>query len=96
MRIYVYFIGVNLNFNLRTDLIFSPWLYFLTQSFKRFTFLREEEKIMSSLSYPLPRDVASVDAAYVEPLPGSSKINVQGSRAYIKVEAVTSNLHPQQ
>lgn len=40
---------------------------------------------MSSSDYPLLRDTAQVDAASVEPLPGSSKIYVQGSRADIQV-----------
>jgi len=38
-----------------------------------------------SSDYPLLRDTAQVDAASVEPLPGSSKIYVQGSRADIQV-----------
>ncbi|WP_295874787.1 phosphomethylpyrimidine synthase ThiC [uncultured Zhongshania sp.] len=40
---------------------------------------------MSSSEYPLLRDTAKVDAASVEPLPGSSKIYMQGSRADIQV-----------
>jgi hypothetical protein len=86
--------GADLNFNLRTDLIFSLWFYSSNQSFKRFTFLREEGKIMSSLDYPLLRDTARVDAASVEPLPGSCKINVQDSRADIRVEAREVKLTP--
>ncbi|MFT5888366.1 MAG: phosphomethylpyrimidine synthase [Zhongshania sp.] len=38
-----------------------------------------------SSDYPLLRDTAQVDAASVEPLPGSSKVYVQGSRADIQV-----------
>ncbi|WP_372863970.1 phosphomethylpyrimidine synthase ThiC [Spongiibacter sp.] len=40
---------------------------------------------MSSSDYPLLRDTAQVDAAAVEPLPGSSKVYVQGSREDIRV-----------
>ncbi|WP_339677846.1 phosphomethylpyrimidine synthase ThiC [uncultured Zhongshania sp.] len=40
---------------------------------------------MSSSEYPLLRDTAKVDDASVEPLPGSSKIYMQGSRADIQV-----------
>ncbi|MBQ0795897.1 phosphomethylpyrimidine synthase ThiC [Zhongshania sp.] len=40
---------------------------------------------MSSSEYLLLRDTAKVDAASVEPLPGSSKIYMQGSRADIQV-----------
>jgi phosphomethylpyrimidine synthase len=38
-----------------------------------------------SSDYPLLRDTAQVDAASVEPLPGSSKVYVQGSRADVQV-----------
>ena len=40
---------------------------------------------MSSSEYPLLRETAQVDAAAVEPLPGSSKIYVEGSRSDLQV-----------
>ncbi len=40
---------------------------------------------MSSSDYPLLKDTAQVDAAAVEPLPGSSKIYVSGSSPDIRV-----------
>ena len=40
---------------------------------------------MSSSEYPLLRETAQVDAAAVEPLPGSSKIYVEGSRSDLRV-----------
>ena len=49
---------------------------------------------MSSSDYPLLRDTAQVDAASVEPLPGSSKIYVQGSRADIQVPMREIKLTP--
>jgi phosphomethylpyrimidine synthase len=50
--------------------------------------------IMSLSDYPLLRDTARVDAASVEPLPGSSKIYVQGSRADIQVPMREIKLTP--
>ena len=47
-----------------------------------------------SSDYPLLRDTAQVDAASVEPLPGSSKIYVQGSRADIQVPMREIKLTP--
>ncbi|WP_269618589.1 phosphomethylpyrimidine synthase ThiC [Zhongshania sp. BJYM1] len=49
---------------------------------------------MSLSDYPLLRDTARVDAASVEPLPGSSKIYVQGSRADIQVPMREIKLTP--
>ena len=49
---------------------------------------------MSSSDYPLLRDTAQVDAASVEPMPGSSKIYVQGSRADIQVPMREIKLTP--
>jgi phosphomethylpyrimidine synthase len=47
-----------------------------------------------SSDYPLLRDTAQVDAASVEPLPGSSKIYVQGSRTDIQVPMREIKLTP--
>ncbi|GAB3376988.1 phosphomethylpyrimidine synthase ThiC [Spongiibacter taiwanensis] len=49
---------------------------------------------MSKSEYPLLRETAQVDAAAVEPLPGSSKIYVQGSRADIQVPMREIKLTP--
>ncbi|MBO6753140.1 MULTISPECIES: phosphomethylpyrimidine synthase ThiC [Spongiibacter] len=49
---------------------------------------------MSSSEYPLLRETAQVDSAAVEPLPGSSKIYVQGSRDDIQVPMREIKLTP--
>ncbi|WP_286847087.1 hypothetical protein, partial [Spongiibacter sp. UBA6593] len=49
---------------------------------------------MSSSEYPLLRETAQVDSAAVEPLPGSSKIYVSGSREDIQVPMREIKLTP--